>query len=198
MDKLGQSEIKNLETSVSGQSKIGRLQIAMDDALRVRSSQTLRELQAEAYHFVRGHRARGQLLIQRISGDVFRDQKVSVIGGIEIMNGRNVGMVQPGERQRFLAESLAGSFVSQGSGWEDFYCNVTFQLLVVRKKDHSHPARADLLHDAVVAEIFPEHVPEHNRDVKPTREEGQSPPGLTIRARGAFADNIRHTNLWQH
>ncbi len=68
----------------------------------------------------------------------------------------------------FLAKALAGSLVRQGAGRQNFYGNIAFQLLVVGEKDHSHPARADLLHDAVVAEIFPEHVPEHTGMLSPT------------------------------
>ncbi len=146
----------------AGQSKIGRLQIAMDDALRVRSPQTLCELQTEAYYFVRGHRAGGELLVQRVPGDEFRDQESRCH-----RRYRNRGWSRCWDGSAWRETTLPGGIVcwhlvGQGAGRENFYCNVAFQLLVVRKKDHSHPARADLLHDAVVAEIFPEHVPEHN------------------------------------
>ncbi len=155
MDKLGEPEIENLKASVGGQAKICRLQVAMDDALRMRGPQALRKLQSQANHLVRGDRTGGQLLIECVPRDVFRDQKVGFIRGIEIVDRRDVGMVQLGERQRFLAESFPGIFVGKSAGRENFYGDITLQLLVVRKEDHSHPARANLLHDAVVAKIFP-------------------------------------------
>ena len=66
-------------------------------------------------------------------------------------------------------------------GGQDFYGNVAFQLLVVRKKHHSHPACADLLHDTVVAKIFPEHVPKHNGMLSAYEKAGSITSGPTIR-----------------
>ena len=168
MRKLGQAEIQDLEASVGGQAQVGRFQIAMDDAPRVGRRQALRQLQAQADYFLRGQRSRGQLLVKRFSGNVFRDQKVGLAVGVKVVNGGDVRVVELGQGEGFLAKTLAGSLVRQGAGRQDFYGNVAFQLLIMGKKDHSHPARADLLHDAVVAEILPEHVPEHTGMLSPT------------------------------
>ena len=126
------------------------------------------QLQAQANYLFRGQRSRSQLLVERFSGDVFRDQKVGLAVGIKVVDGGDVRVVELGQGEGFLAKTLAGSLVRQGAGRQDFYGNIAFQLLVMRQKDHSHPARADLLHDAVVAEIFPEHVPEHTGMLSPS------------------------------
>jgi len=73
-------------------------------------------LQTEANYFLRAQRAGGEPLVQRLSGDVFRDQEVSFVGGIKIVDGSDVGVVELGQREGFLAKSLAGSLVRQGAG----------------------------------------------------------------------------------
>ena len=168
VDELCQSEIEDLETPVGGQAKIGWFQVAMDDALRVSGAQPLRKLQTQAHHFLRAQRARRQLLVQRVACDVLRDQEVGFVGGIEIVDGSDVGMVELGQGESFLAKSLAGSFVGQGAGGQDLYGNLAFQLLVMRKKYDSHPSRADLFLDAVATEIFPEQVPGHTGMLSPS------------------------------
>jgi hypothetical protein len=84
------------------------------------------------------------------------------------VDGGDVGVIELGQGEGLLAKTLAGSLVRQGAWRQDLYGNIAFQLLVMGQKDHSHPARADLLHDAVVAEILPEHVPEHTGMLSPT------------------------------
>jgi hypothetical protein len=102
------------------------------------------------------------------SRDVFRNQEVGFVGGIEIVDSGDVGVVELGQRESFLAKSLAGSFVREGAWGQDFYGNVAFQLLIMRKKYDSHATRPDLLHDAVAIEIFPEQVPEHRGMLSPS------------------------------
>ena len=92
----------------------------MDDALRVRSPQTLCELQTEADYFFRGHRAGGQLLVQRVPGDVFRDQKVGVIGGIEIVDGRDVRVVELGEDNASWRNRLRAALSARVPGGRTF------------------------------------------------------------------------------
>jgi len=60
-----------------------------------------------------------------------RDQEVNLFGGIKIVDGRDVGVVELGQRESFLAKSLAGSVVGQSAGGQDFYGNLAFQLLIM-------------------------------------------------------------------
>ena len=120
MGELGQTEIENLQTSITGHAKICRLQIAVNDALRMRRPQALGEFEAQTGHFIRWQAARNQRLVQRFTRDIFRDQEVSFIGGVEVMDGGNIGVVQLGQREGFLAKPLAGGLVSQGAGRQDF------------------------------------------------------------------------------
>jgi hypothetical protein len=52
--------------------------------------------------------------------DVFRDQEINFIGGIKIVDGGDVGMVELGQREGFLAKSFAGSVVGQVPGGSIF------------------------------------------------------------------------------
>jgi len=73
VDELCQAKVEDLETPVSRKAKIGRLKVAMNDALCVGGGQALRKLQTQANDFLRAQWARGEPFVQRRSRDVFRD-----------------------------------------------------------------------------------------------------------------------------
>ena len=98
-----------------------------------------------------------QAFIERAAGDEFRHQEVGTIFGIEVEDGRHVGMVQAREGQRFAAKPLAGSFVGQHAGGQNFDRDLALEALVVGEIDDAHPAGSNLFADAVVAYGLADH-----------------------------------------
>ena len=70
-----------------------------------------------------------------------------------------VGMIEPGEGQRFLAEALAGPFVREAARRQDFQGDLALETLIARPINHAHPAGAGLLENTVVRECPAFHRP---------------------------------------
>src|SRR5207245_4158294 len=130
--ELRQAEVEDFEAAVGSEAQVAGLQVAMHDPLVVRSRQAARELHAEIDDFFWGKRTTRQLRIQRRTWNVFDNQEIDIPVCTEFMDGRDVRMVQAGERQCFLAESFARSVVGEYTGRQDLDGYVTFQLLVAR------------------------------------------------------------------
>jgi hypothetical protein len=69
------------------------------------------------------------------------------------VNSGDVGMIELREDQSFFVEMLACGCIGERTGRKDFDGNITGEALVAGAKDLSHAASADLLDDAVVAQL---------------------------------------------
>jgi hypothetical protein len=90
---------------------IGRLQVAMGDALFVGSRERARDLLSEIEHFLQTEaRSRrsfsaGQPLAQRVALDKFKDETSNAFALYDAMNGRNIWMVERGNDTRLPFET---------------------------------------------------------------------------------------------
>ena len=73
------------------------------------------------------------------------------------MHGGDVGMVQLGKGQSFLAEAFASGVISQGSGGQYLHGHVAVQQLVVGAMHLAHAARAQLGFNAEMTKRFADH-----------------------------------------
>src|SRR5271156_4216358 len=87
-----------------------------------------------------------------MAGNQFHSEKINIILRAEFKNSFDVGVVELGERQSFLAELFSCSFVSDRAAGQHLHCNVTVELFVMGAVNFTHPARADLLNDSIMAE----------------------------------------------
>jgi hypothetical protein len=62
-------------------------------------------------------------------------------------------MVELRENQSFFAEMFAGGLVNDSTGWKNFDGDITGEVLVTSAVNFTHAAGADLLDDAVVAQL---------------------------------------------
>jgi hypothetical protein len=160
IDDLRQAEIENLQVSVRGagvtgvRNKLPGLIIAVYDAPVVRCRQGFRELNSETLNLLRRQRAFFQALTQRTSRNQLHGQKVHSVLGTEFENRSDVGVIQLGEGQRFLAKLLSRCVVSERAGREDLQRDVAIELLVVGTIDFAHAASADLCDDAIVRDAL--------------------------------------------
>src|SRR2546428_2961317 len=140
--RLGNAEVENLQSTFGRDLDVLRLQIAVNDATRVRCSQSVRELGAKLQDFVRRKGSLMQTLPQSRAGNVLRDQKIESAVGIEIVDNLNVGMIQFGKRESLISESPSSHFVRQAAGGKDFESHVALEPLIAGAVHHSHAAFA--------------------------------------------------------
>ncbi len=73
------------------------------------------------------------------------------------MHDGDVGMVQLGEGQSFLAEALAGGFVGEGIGRQDLQGDIPVQMLIPGAVHFAHPAATQLLDNAIPGDCLANH-----------------------------------------
>lgn len=97
-----------------------------------------------------GQRAGAQQVRQVPAGDVLHDQHVQLAERVEIMDGRDVGVVQLRQRQRFTPEPPPRVLVDRADAGQDLDGHIALEALVARAIHRSHAARADRLENTVV------------------------------------------------
>src|ERR1035437_6547289 len=125
----------------------------MNHPVFMRCGQAFRELHAQTEDFLLRQGSTSHLLAQCDSGDILHHQEIHTLLRIEVVNGSDVGMIELRENQSFFVEMLACGCVGQWTGREDFDGNITGEVLVPGTIDFSYATSADLLDDAVVAQL---------------------------------------------
>ena len=117
---------------VGGFERFGRLPAQPDD-LRFRQSSGRQHLR------------------ERDARDVLHGQEVHISLGVEVVDRRDVGVIEPGQGYRFLAEARPCLVIGKRSGGKDFDGDVPVQAFVPGPIDDSHSPGADLLDDPIVS-----------------------------------------------
>jgi len=124
----------------------------VDDPALVRFVERAGDLGAERQSFALGERAGADLRRQRRPGDVLHHQVVDAVLAVEIVDRADVRVVQPCQGQRLFAKAHAGRFAVEGAAGEDLQRHVPLEPLVTGPVHDTHPARTNLLDQAVVSE----------------------------------------------
>ena len=140
-----------------GDKYVGRLDIAVDDAIGVGGIKGIGDLNAERQNLVGLERAIGDAMFERYAVKELHDDEGIAILFAYVMNRADVRMVQRGSRLGLpleAAESLRifGYFVRQ-----ELESDETVQTAVFRLVHHAHSTAAQLFQDAIVRNCFPEH-----------------------------------------
>jgi hypothetical protein len=150
MQELRNSEIDDLQASVGGEAQIPGLQVTVDNALLMRGAKPFGKLHAQTKDLVGGDRPGRNQGIQICAGYVFGHEKIGAVLRAEFVDGRDVGVIQPGERQGFLAELFACRGIAEQAREQDLDGDITIEVLIVREVDNAHSAGTDLIHDPVM------------------------------------------------
>ena len=77
--------------------------------------------------------------------------------GVEVVDGFNIRMIEPGESQRFFAQALAGRFVGDAADGKNFDGHVAIETLIASAIDNAHAASANLFGYKIVSEPLTDH-----------------------------------------
>ena len=146
---LGESEIDHLRAPRAREQYVGRLHVAMDETKRVRCVERVRHVRADPDHLFKPERAAGEMGPQRLTFHELHRDELIPIRLLDLVNSRDVGMVQCGGKLGFADESLAPGAGFQRFTGEDLQRDITAQSLVVRAIDGAHAADAEPLRDTV-------------------------------------------------
>jgi hypothetical protein len=138
-----QSEIQHLHPAVWRQLDVGRLQIAVHDALLVRRLHPLGYLAGEGDRFVHRYGAAADPLGQRRSLDELQHQRPDAVRLDDAVDRRDVRVVQRGERPRLPLEAGEPFTVGGKGTGQDLEGDVTPERLVMGAVHLSHAAPAE-------------------------------------------------------
>ena len=91
-------------------------------------------------------------IAQCLARHVFHDKEVAIPGGLEIVNRGDVGVIQLGQRQRFLAEASACPLIREQVGRQHLEGDLPMEAFVLGEVDLAIAAGTDERNDPVVAE----------------------------------------------
>ena len=119
LHQFRETEIQNLDAAVFGDEQVLRLEVAMNDALFVRGRQSMSDLNAVIDCFANRHRAALQHLPQRAALQQLGDQVRCAFEDAELVDGKNVGMVESRCRLRLLLKAMQPVGVLRNKGRQD-------------------------------------------------------------------------------
>ncbi len=110
---LRQAKIQDLQAIVFCNMQVARLQVAMDDPLRMGCFEAVGQLCAQPKDFFLGQRPARELVVEGDAGDQFHYQEVDSVFAAKLVDRLNIGMVQFAKSQCLAAKALACSFVGE-------------------------------------------------------------------------------------
>ena len=157
-DDLGQTEIQNLGVPALGDKNVGRLDVAMNNALGMRGVESVGNLRLQAratVSFSTGLPA--DVVLQGHAVQKFHGDECLAVLLANVVDGADVGMVQRGRGLGFALKTseclrVAGNFLGQ-----ELEGNEAMQPRVLSLVDHAHPAATELLDDAVMRNGLADH-----------------------------------------
>src|SRR5262245_44165438 len=139
---LGEAEIKDLGAGRC-QHDVGRLEVAMDDALAVRGVEPAGELHPETQDLLERQRAAEQPVRERLASEVFHHEEVHAVLLADVVQGADVWMTQAGDRAGFAAEPFVPRGIAGDVGGKDLDGDRAVEARVARAIHLAHAARPE-------------------------------------------------------
>jgi hypothetical protein len=149
LERLGQAEVQDLDRLLGRDLDVGRLEVAMDDALLVRRLERRADLDAQPKRLVGGQRADGQAVGQAVALDQFQDERDGGIGLFQAVDAADVRVVERGQEPGFPLEARHPVRVGRKLRWKRLERHVATELAVARPPDLAHAATAEGRDDLV-------------------------------------------------
>ncbi len=150
---LRESEIQHLQLPARRDDDVLRFDVTMHDAGGVGRLQRLRRLYADVRHFVGRQRVRSDPLGQTLAVDILHDDEDALVFFADLVDGADVGMVECRGGLGLIDQPLPGLIAVRAPLGQHLDGNFAVERGVFREKDLTHPARAELPDDSVVADL---------------------------------------------
>src|SRR5712691_5532897 len=119
VQRLGQTEIENLDLSGSLEDDVGGFQVAVHDAARMRSGDTRSKLPGDVEKLGRFERPPAETLCERLPLAVLHDQERNAVAFADFVDRGDVRVADGGRGARLTKESRPPILRRQILGMED-------------------------------------------------------------------------------
>src|SRR6266404_9337089 len=157
VEQFSQTKVQNLCLACVGNHYVAGLDVAVNDAARVRRNERLSHLNRDPQSTLQFQWPPVHQLAHVPSFDVLHRDKVQAVGLVHIEDGADVRMIQRRSQPRFALKAFQIGFLNGEFGWQHLYDDGAAELLIDGFINRALTAGADLLSDFVVAENLPDH-----------------------------------------
>ena len=148
--QLGESEVQHLGMAAIGNEDIGRLDVAMNDALLVRRVQRFGNVERNPQGLVGVQRIAVEHLEERVALHVLHHDVRTVAVLADFVHRADVGMVQSGSGARLAAKALQRGGVLDHVVRQEFQRHEAAKIEVLGLVNQSHTPTANQFNNAVV------------------------------------------------
>ena len=156
-DELRQAEVDDLRVAVLGDHHVGRLEIAVDQPLFVRTGKPFSDLDRDIERALGLQGPTDQDLAELVTADQLHRDERHTLGLADFVDHRDVRVLDQRRGPRFLEHPLAADTIVHEILGQDLERHLAPQVQVARAIHHAHAAAADLLDDFVVRERWADH-----------------------------------------
>lgn len=149
---LGEAEVEDLRVPASREEQVCRFDVAMDDALRVRSIEGICDLLPEIEDRRLGHRAGAEHDLERIPLEEFHDEKAPRLVPAEVVDRADVGVIERRGRSGFALEALDCRDIVRQFRGQELERDLPAQAQILGTVDNAHAAATEFFDDAVVGD----------------------------------------------
>ncbi len=151
---FGQAEIQHLGLVAVGHKNVGGLDIAMNNAFRVRRFQRVRDLDGQLEQHIHRESLLPDPQLERLPFEQLHGDEIAAIGLPDLVDGADIRMVQSRRRAGFTLKALQRRSVFFQFSRQEFQGYVPAKIHVFGFIHHAHAAATKLVQDAVVRDGF--------------------------------------------
>ena len=134
------------------------LDVAVDDAARVRGLERVGNLQRGIEHLIHAERTGREVVVERFALQAFHDDERLALLLIDRVNRADVRVIERGRRARFATETFERGRVERPPLGEELESDEAAEAGVLGLVDDPHAAAAELLDNAVLRDRAADHV----------------------------------------
>src|SRR5208282_5754444 len=140
-----------------GDKDVRGLDVAVDNAFRVRGVQRVGNLDRQTEQNVGLHRPAGDTMLQRYTVEKLHDQEGMAILLPDFMDGTDIGMIEGRRRLRLALEAGQGLAIFDNVIGQKLQGDKAVEGDVLGLVNHSHSAASEFLDDAVMRDGLSDH-----------------------------------------
>ena len=151
---LGEAEVHDLGIAARRHHDVGGLDVAMEDAVRVRLAQGVDDLNGARQDLVQTERRPAQPRVERFALDVLHRDVLAAVGFADFVDGADVRMIERGGRARLSQQAPAREGIGLRLRRQEFQGDAAAELQVIGEKHLGHPASPELGANDVSTELL--------------------------------------------
>jgi hypothetical protein len=155
--QLGQPEVQDLGLPVVGDKQVGRLDIAVDDALLVRGIQRIGDLDGQLCQVLGRQRPAQDPLLECATLQQLHGDEVPAVGFVDVVNGANIGVVQRRGGARLALEAFERVLIARKLFRQELQRHLPAELQIFGLVNDTHPPAPELFENAIMRDGFASH-----------------------------------------